>query len=59
MEYIIKGQTVPTVEFTLNQNETLYTQSGGMIYHTSDIKTETTAKGGVLASLGRVFAGES
>ena len=59
MEYQIKGQTVPIVEFTLNKNESLYTQSGAMIYQTNDIVMQTNARGGVLASLGRAFAGES
>lgn len=59
MEYIIKGQTVPTVEFTLNRNESLYTQSGGMVYQTNDIQMQTNARGGVLASIGRAFTGES
>ena len=59
MEYQIKGQTVPTVEFTLNRNESLYTQSGGMVYQSSDIQMQTNARGGVLASIGRAFTGES
>lgn len=59
MEYLIKGQTVPTVEFTLNRNESLYTQSGGMVYQSNDIQMQTNARGGVLASIGRAFTGES
>ena len=30
MKYEILGKTVPVVEATLNQGETMYTQSGGM-----------------------------
>ena len=59
MEYQIKGQTVPVVEFTLNRNESLYTQSGGMVYQSNDIQMQTNARGGVLASIGRAFSGES
>ena len=40
MEYQIKGQTVPVVEFTLNRNESLYTQSGGMVYQSNDIQMQ-------------------
>ena len=59
MEYQIKGQTVPVVEITLNRGESMYTQSGGMAYQTNDIQMQTNARGGVLASLGRAFTGES
>lgn len=59
MEYQVKGQTVPTIEITLNKNESVYTQSGAMIYQTNDVATQTNARGGVLASIGRAFAGES
>lgn len=59
MEYKIVGQTVPVVEVTLNRNESVYTQSGAMAYQTNEIVMQTNARGGVLASLGRAFTGES
>ncbi len=59
MEYRMIGQTVPVVEITLRQGETVYTQSGGMAYQTMGIKTTTNGRGGVMQSLGRMFAGES
>ena len=37
----------------------MYTQSGGMAYQTEGIKMHTNARGGVMKSLGRMFAGES
>lgn len=59
MEYKVIGQTVPVVEMTLNQGESVYTQSGGMAYQTDGIEMKTNARGGVMKSLGRMFAGES
>ena len=59
MEYKIVGKTVPTVEMTLNKGESIYTQSGGMTWQTQGIKMSTNAHGGVMKSLGRMFAGES
>ena len=59
MKYEILGKTVPVVEATLNQGETMYTQSGGMSWQTQGIKMSTNAHGGVMKSLGRIFTGES
>lgn len=59
MEYKIVGKTVPTVEMTLNKGESIYTQSGGMTWQTQGIKMSTNAHGGVMKSLGRMFADES
>ena len=59
MKYEILGKTVPVVEATLNQGETMYTQSGGMSWQTQGIKMSTNARGGVMKSLGRIFTGES
>ena len=59
MNYKLIGQTVPLVEMTLNKGETIYTQSGGMAYQSEGISMSTNARGGVMKSLGRMFAGES
>ena len=59
MEYKIVGKTVPVVEVKLNKGESMYTQSGGMAYQTEGISMHTNARGGVMKSLGRMFAGES
>ncbi len=59
MQYRILGQTVPVVEVLLNNGESMYTQSGGMSYQTEGIEMQTNAKGGLMKSLGRAFAGES
>jgi uncharacterized protein (TIGR00266 family) len=59
MRYTIIGQTVPAVECELNAGETMFTQSGGMIWQTQGIKMSTNARGGLGRSLGRMFTGES
>lgn len=59
MKYEILGKTVPVIEATLNQGESMYTQSGGMAWQTQGIKMKTNARGGVMKSLGRIFTGES
>lgn len=59
MKYEIIGETVPAVEVTLNKGEAMYTQRGGMAWQTDGIRMNTNAKGGVMKSLGRMFAGES
>lgn len=59
MDYKIVGQTVPVVEVTLNSGESMYTQSGGMAYQTESIEMKTNARGGIMKSIGRAFAGES
>lgn len=59
MKYEIIGETVPAVEVTLNRGESMYTQRGGMAWQTDGIKMTTNAHGGVMKSLGRMFAGES
>ena len=59
MQYKILGQTVPAVEVQLTKGESMYTQSGGMIWQTEGISMSTNARGGVARSLGRIFTGES
>lgn len=59
MKYEIIGKTVPAVEITFDKGESVYSQSGGMIWQTSGIEMKTNARGGVMKSLGRMFTGES
>ena len=59
MRYTIIGQTVPAVECELNAGESMFTQSGGMIWQSQGIKMTTNARGGLGRSLGRMFTGES
>ena len=59
MQYEIVGQTVPAVEVTLNRGESMYTQSGGMVWQTEGIEMKTNTKGGLMKGLGRMLSGES
>ena len=59
MRYTIIGQTVPAVECELNAGESMFTQSGGMIWQSQGSKMSTNARGGLGRSLGRMFTGES
>lgn len=59
MRYEIIGQTVPAVEVTLSRGESMYTQSGGMVWQSEGIDMSTNAKGGIMKGLGRILAGES
>ena len=59
MQFQIIGQTVPVVEVRLNAGESMYSQRGGMAYQTEGIVMNTNARGGLMKSLGRAFAGES
>ena len=44
MDYKILGQTVPVVEVTMNNGESMYTQTGGMTDQTDGIKMRTNAR---------------
>lgn len=59
MKYSILGSTMPAVEVTLESDEGMYTQSGGMAWMTEGIVMETNTKGGVMKGIGRMFTGES
>jgi uncharacterized protein (TIGR00266 family) len=59
MQYQIIGQTVPAVEVTLNAGESMFTQTGGMIWQTNGIEMKANARGGIAKSFGRLFSGES
>lgn len=59
MNYNLFGDNLPAVEIFLEQGESIYTQSGGMIWMTEHMKMETNMKGGLMKGLGRMVTGES
>ena len=59
LNYEIIGGNFPAVSIRLNQNESIYTQSGGMTWMDTNITMETNMKGGLMKGLGRMFSGES
>lgn len=59
MKYEVKGGNLPYVSLTLNRGEEVYTTSGAMSWMSSDISMETSASGGILGGMKRMFSGES
>ncbi len=59
MKHQIHGSTLPTLDITLNQGESVYTESGGMAWMVGDIDMSTNTKGGLMSGLARSLAGES
>ncbi len=59
MEYQIRGTVMQSVEVSLQQGESVYTEAGGMAWMTSNIGMETNMKGGMMGALKRAVAGES
>lgn len=59
MNYEIIGGSFPIVECTLNNGESMITQSGSMAYMDSTITMETSSNGGLKKILGRMFTREN
>lgn len=59
MKYELIGQTVPAVEITLNNGESMISQKGGMTWQTEGISMQTNTNGGIMKGIGRMFSGES
>ncbi len=59
MDYEIRGNVMQTLDMWLDGGESVYTESGGMAWMSTNIEMETSAKGGILKSLGRLFSRES
>jgi uncharacterized protein (TIGR00266 family) len=59
MRYEIHGTVMQVVDIHLNKGESIYTESGGMAWMKGDIDMSTNSKGGLMAGLGRMLAGES
>ncbi|HOR00844.1 MAG TPA: AIM24 family protein, partial [Anaerolineae bacterium] len=59
MKYEIHGTVFQSVDVHLRQGESVYTQRGGMAWQTGEIEMSTGTKGGLMAGLGRMLAGES
>jgi uncharacterized protein (TIGR00266 family) len=60
MEYKIIGSTLQAVIMELDPGETVYSESGGMAWMTSNIEMKTSGRGGGLGgALARAVSGES
>ena len=59
MKYEIFGDNLPAAEVTLNNGESVFTQSGALAWGDADIEMSTNMEGGFMKSLGRMFSGAS
>jgi uncharacterized protein (TIGR00266 family) len=59
MRYVIHGTVMQTLDVHLERGESIYTESGGMAWMRGNVEMATGARGGVMAGLGRMLAGES
>jgi uncharacterized protein (TIGR00266 family) len=59
MEYKIRGSIMQVVDVELNAGESVYTESGGMVWMSPNMEMTTNTKGGLMKGLGRMLAGES
>lgn len=59
MKYEIKGTPLPVVVCTLDPNETIKCESGGMSWMSPNMKMSTNAGGGIGKAFSRMFSGES
>lgn len=58
MHYEVKGETTPVLICNLNENESMITEQGSMVWM-SDNMCMQTGMGGVKKAFGRIFSGES
>ncbi len=59
MNYEIKGGNFPVVICSVEQNETIITEGGGMSWMSPNMKMDTTSNGGIGKMLGRIVTKES
>lgn len=59
MQYEIQGGSFPVAVCTVDPNETVITEGGGMSWMTPNMKMETTSNGGIGKMLGRMVTKES
>lgn len=59
MKYEIHGTTLQTLDITLTQGESVFTESGGMAWMTGNIEMNTDTRGGLMKGLARSLSGES
>ncbi len=59
LRYEVFGDNLPAVSIRLNAGESIFTQSGGMVWMDNGISMATNMKGGLMKGLGRMISGES
>jgi uncharacterized protein (TIGR00266 family) len=59
MQYEIFGDNLPAITINLEAGESIYTQSGGLSWMSSDIQMDTNMSGGLAKGIGRMLTGQS
>ncbi len=59
MKYDLKGTVMQILSTELEEGETITSEPGKMAYMSDNVEMDTGAKGGILSSIKRKFAGES
>lgn len=59
MKNKISGKLLQTLNLELEENESIYAQSGAFSWMSDNMEMDTRAKGGLMRSFGRMFSGES
>lgn len=59
MKYEIKGGNLPVVVMNLEDGESIITQGGGMAWMSTNMKMETSTRGGVGKLMGRALSGDT
>lgn len=59
MKYELRGDTLPVVILTLEQGESVFTESGGMAWMSDGFEMKTNMEGGLFGGIARKLAGES
>lgn len=59
MKYELRGDTLPVVILTLEEGESVFTESGGMSWMSDGFEMKTNMEGGLFGGLARKLAGES
>ena len=59
LRYEIFGGSLPAVSIRLETGQSIYTQSGGMLWMSAGITMETNMKGGLGKGIGRMLSGDS
>lgn len=59
MKHTIRGTTLQIVDVELNEGESVFTESGGMAWMSSNIEMTSNMKGGIGKTFGRMLSGES
>jgi uncharacterized protein (TIGR00266 family) len=59
VKYELRGDTLPVVIFTLDEGESIFTESGGMSWMSDGFEMKTNMEGGLFGGIARKLAGES